>query len=129
MSFRQDASGKNVFLSVDSRHIPCNPLYKAFKAKSFTCKDITLHFYILDILADGQALSAGQITDRIHRDYLSRFDGSFALDESTVRKKLQEYAALGLLGQKKEGCATLFFRSDSPAPDLAAWAEALSFFS
>lgn len=129
MSFRQDASGKNVFLSVDSRHIPRNPLYKAFKARSFTRKDITLHFYILDILADGQALSAGQITDKIHRDYLSRFDGSFALDESTVRKKLQEYAALGLLGQKKEGRATLFFRSDSPAPDLAAWAEALAFFS
>ena len=53
MSFHQDATGKNVFLSVDSRRIPHNPLYKAFKAKSFTDKDITLHFYILDILADG----------------------------------------------------------------------------
>ena len=34
MSFHQDATGKNVFLSVDSRRIPHNPLYKAFKAKS-----------------------------------------------------------------------------------------------
>ena len=34
MSFHQDTSGKNVFLSVDSRRIPHNPLHKAFKAKS-----------------------------------------------------------------------------------------------
>ena len=57
MSFRQESSGKNVFLSLDSRRVQRNPLYKAFKAKSFTDKDITLHFYILDILADGSALS------------------------------------------------------------------------
>ena len=44
MSFHQDATGKNVFLSVDSRRIPHNPLHKAFKAKSFTDKDITYIF-------------------------------------------------------------------------------------
>ena len=38
------------FLSLDSRTVLHNPLYKAFKAKSFTDKDIMLHFYILDIL-------------------------------------------------------------------------------
>lgn len=42
MSFHQESSGKKVFLSMDSRRVPCNPLYKAFKAKSFTDKDITL---------------------------------------------------------------------------------------
>lgn len=91
MSFHQEPSGKKVFLSMDSRRIPCNPLYKAFKAKSFTDKDITLHFYVLDILADGSALSSKEIVDRITDDYLSRFDESFSLDESTVRKKLKEY--------------------------------------
>ena len=54
MSFRQDEKGKNVFISVDSRRIPANPLHKAFKAKTFTDRDVTLHFYILDILADGE---------------------------------------------------------------------------
>ena len=34
MSFRQNETGKQVFLSVDSRTIRHNPLYKAFKAKS-----------------------------------------------------------------------------------------------
>ena len=90
MSFHQDATGKNVFLSVDSRRIPHNPLHKAFKAKSFTDKDITLHFYILDILADGDALSSTEIVDRINDDYLSHFDDAFSLDESTGRKKLKE---------------------------------------
>ena len=54
MRFRQTADGKNVFLSVDSRSIPGNPFYNAFKAKSFTTGDVTFHFYILDILQDGE---------------------------------------------------------------------------
>ena len=40
MRFRQTPDGKNVFLSVDSRSIPGNPLYNAFKAKSFTAGDV-----------------------------------------------------------------------------------------
>ena len=36
MTFRQDEDGRRVFLSVDSRAIPENPLYRAFRAKSFT---------------------------------------------------------------------------------------------
>ena len=73
MSFHQESSGKKVFLSMDSRRVPCNPLYKAFKAKSFTDKDITLHFYIMDLLADGSALSSKEIVDRINDDYRSQY--------------------------------------------------------
>ena len=129
MSFRQDASGKNVFLSVDSRHIPHNPLHKAFKAKSFTDKDITLHFYILDILADGSAHSSKEIVDRINDDYLSHFDLSFSLDESTVRKKLKEYEGLGLLCAEKKGREVLYRRTDDESIDLASWQDAVSFYS
>ena len=42
MHFQQTASGKCVFLSVDSRSILRNPLYKAFRAKSFTDNDMGL---------------------------------------------------------------------------------------
>ena len=35
MGFHRDAAGKSVFLSVDSRSILHNPLYQAFRAKSF----------------------------------------------------------------------------------------------
>ena len=91
MYFRQDASGKNVFLSVDSRAIPHNPLYQAFKAKSFTDNDIILHFYILDLLADGETMTVRQIVEGISERYLSKFNGTSELDESTIRKKLKEY--------------------------------------
>ena len=47
MSFRQTPEGKNVFLSIDSRVSQHNPLYAAWKAKSFTDGDITLHFILL----------------------------------------------------------------------------------
>ena len=128
MSFRRDASGKNVFLSVDSRRIPRNPLYKAFKAKSFTDKDITLHFYSLDILAEGVERSNREIVDRIGEDYLARFDRPFSLDESTVRKKLKEYEALGLLCAEKRG-REVFYRRSEDALDLDSWKDALGFYS
>lgn len=129
MAFRQDAAGKNVFLSVDSRQIPHNPLYKAFKAKSFTDKDITLHFYILDLLAGGRALSCREIVERISGEYLSRFSGSFSLDESTVRKKLKEYEQLGLLRTEKNGREVLYRRTDNEPFPLDSWADALAFYS
>lgn len=129
MAFRRDAGGKAVFLSVDSRSIPRNPLYKAFKAKSFTDKDITLHFCILDLLAGGEALTCREIAEGIGDEYLSRFERPFPLDESTVRRKLKEYEALGLLCSEKRGREVFYRRTDSPRPDLASWREALAFFS
>ena len=128
LAFRQDASGKAVFLSVDSRRIPANPHYKAIKAKSFTAKDITLHFYLLDILADGALHSYKDILDAITREYLSHFSGDFALDESTVRKKLKEYQELGLLQAEKQG-REVFYRRAEDGPSLASWREALAFYS
>lgn len=56
MYFRQNAGGKNYFISVDSRKIRHNPFYKALKAKSFTANDIMLHFFLLDILQPGENL-------------------------------------------------------------------------
>ena len=129
MSFTQDPAGKRMFLSVDSRRIPSNPLYQAFKAKSFTDWDITLHFYILDILADGVGRTAGQIMDIITERYLSAFEDTLSVDESTVRKKLREYEALGLLQSEKNGKRVAYRRADDPRLDLSGWADAIAFFS
>ena len=127
MAFRQDGSGKNVFLSVDSRRIPHNPLYKAFKAKSFTGRDIALHFYILDVLQPGEARTAGELAAEIAADYLSAFPEEYAFDESTIRKKLKEYADLGLLERQKQGREVRYRRT--PDFDLSPWADAAAFFS
>ncbi len=48
-------------MSVDSADIPAIPLYRAFKARTFTKNDISLHFIILDILYEGQSLTVGSI--------------------------------------------------------------------
>lgn len=128
MSFRQTADGKNVFLSVDSRAIPRNPLYNAFKAKSFTPGDVTFHFYILDLLQDGRACNAQEIVDLFSEKYLCHFDTNWEPDISTVRKKLKEYVSLGLLKSEKHGRELVFSRNDSSI-ELNTWADTLAFFA
>ena len=128
MGFRQNASGKTVFLTVDNRGVAHNPLYKAFKAKSFTDKDITLHFFILDLLTDDSALTVKQIVEQIALYYLGNVGEDFRLDESTVRKKLKEYEQLGLLTSEKSG-RELVYRRSPDRVDLASWHEAVAFFS
>ncbi len=128
LSFHRNAEGKQVFLSVDSRAITSNPLYKSLKTKSFTARDITLHFYLLDILAGGLSLTTTAIVNRIYQDYLAHFDTNFNLDASTIRKKLQEYVRLGLLTTEKSGCE-LYYRLTPQQVALSSWATALSFYA
>ena len=125
MQFRQTTEGKNVFLSIDSRMLHHNPLYKAWKTKSFTDGDITLHFILMDIFATGEALTVSDISERID-DYLAAFAKPRLFDESTIRKKLKEYVGEGLLEKKKQG-KTMYYRK---APDLAFYdTDVLDFFS
>jgi len=128
MNFRQDNGGKTVFLSVDNRNVPRNPLYRAFRAKSFTDKDIMLHFYLLDILPEDEPMSIRDIVEKISRDYLSAFDSGHELDESTVRKKLKEYESLGLVKSSKCG-RTLCYSKCSDSIDLGSWRDAIDYFS
>ena len=84
-----DESGKKVFISIDSRTLSRNPLYVAFKTKSFTDWDITLHFFLLDILSDRPA-SVKECLEKITGEYLKDFPEEFP-DEGTIRNKLKEY--------------------------------------
>lgn len=127
MSFEQDAQGRRVFLSVDSRAIPENPLYRAFRTKSFTDRDIMLHFQLLDLLPDEDGMAIFEIMEEL-TDRLNAFPVSDQPDESTVRKKLSEYEKLGLVIKSKRGRETLYCRSSCEL-DLESWREALRFFS
>lgn len=138
MGFRQSENGKNVFLSIDSRSTDRNPLYQAWKAKSFTDGDITLHFILLDILYSPQVcLTVHEIADRIDREYLSCFEDPVFFDESTVRKKLKEYEALGILESEKDGRRLVYRRrasedtasEDTASEDTAPLQEGIQFFS
>lgn len=113
MQFRQTPEGKNVFLSIDSRVTKHNPLFKAWKAKSFTDGDITLHFIILDILSEPSIrMTIGEITELIDQ-YLSQFSEPRMFDESTVRKKLKKYVSQGILISEKKGKVMYYRRAEN----------------
>lgn len=115
------SKGKHVYINVDSKEIPQNPLYTAWKSKSFTDNDLMLHFFLLDqMVEDGNenagaaqaraaqteaaqtgspppgGLTAGELCDRICADY------GVVFDSQTVRLKLKEYESLGLLSAVKD---------------------------
>ena len=112
MQFRQRPDGKNVFLSIDSRISHHNPLYKAWKAKSFTDGDITLHFILMDILAgNSDVMTLNEIADMVDQ-YLSDFEQPKSFDDSTIRKKLKEYEAEGIVVKEKRGREVCYKRAD-----------------
>lgn len=127
MSFVRTPEGKNVFISIDSRVSTHNPFYKALKSKSFTDGDITLHFIIFDILHSPEViLSLPEILEKID-EYLSDFENPMSFDDSTVRKKLKEYIAQGIIVSQKEGRKLLYRRAENlDLPDIT---DALNFFS
>ena len=139
MQFRQTTDGKIVSISIDSRSGKHNPFYKAWKTKSFTDGDITLHFLLMDILAETTpsiseatstetascGLTLAEILERID-DYLSEFPGSRTFDESTVRKKLKEYQQEGIVLSEKKGKTVFYCRAQEP---VRIDPQALHFFS
>ncbi len=110
---RQDYNKKrkNIYLSIDSRLLDTNPLYRVWKAKSFTDNDIMLHFYILDALQKYGRQTADQLTDGIMQHYNRMFDSQI------VRRKCNQYAEEGMLGKEKRG-RDIFYRSGPPFQKL-----------
>lgn len=127
ISFRQTPSGKNAFISLEGRSVTHNPLYQAFKAKSFTNKDITLHFLLLDILS-GNSYSLKDILRIMDTEYLTAFQNPISFDESTLRKKLKEYEELGIVVSEKSG-KTVTYRLSEDEICLAEYKEAIRFFT
>lgn len=127
MSFLRTPEGKNVFISIDSRITGHNPLYKALKARSFTDKDITLHFILFDLLFSPEiSLCLSEILEKTD-EYLSGFDTPMVFDESTIRKKLKEYTELGLITTEKDGRRIRYRRASAVMP--VGISDALHFFS
>lgn len=119
--------GKQVAITMNSGRIAENPLYRAFASKSFTDNDIRLHFLLLDILSDGKPHSIRTLTECLAAEYGAVFD------EQTVRGKLREYTAEGILIPERTG-KTIHYRltEDTPQKLFAAFpelADAVKFFS
>ena len=126
MGFTRTPEGKNVFISVNTRSAKENPLYAAWKARSFTDGDITLHFILFDTLPDpGTALTLREIMDAIDQRQAG-FDEAKMFDVSTVRKKLQEYIREGIITAEKKGRELRYRRAEAPGNMDG---DALKFFS
>ena len=127
MRYCDSVRGRSVSISVDSGHIPENPLYNAYYSKSFTDNDIRLHFLITDFLRDGQSRTLKEIVDALNINYGQLFD------EQTVRNKLKEYVDEGIIIPDKQG-KTLYYsltsnNADSFLQDFKGLDDALKFFS
>jgi len=128
MSFVRTTEGKNVFISIDSRTSCRNPFYRAWKAKSFTDGDITLHFIIFDILhSPEECYTLAEMTELIDKKYLSEFAEPMMFDESTLRKKLKEYCEAGIINAEKRGRKVFYRRAQSP--DISTLGDALDFYA
>ena len=128
MSFVRTPEGKNVFISIDSRTIRHNPLYNAWKAKSFTDGDITLHFILFDILHDPSVKrTVAELLQEIDTKYLAGFETPMMFDESTIRKKLKEYCEAGIVMAEKEGRKVYYRRTDNT--DITDLNDVLHYFS
>lgn len=110
---------KSVAITIDSSQIAVNPLFAAWKSKSFTSNDIMLHFFLTDLLSDGCFRTADETADALEEAYHVLFD------VQTVRKKLTEYEAAGLFCAKREGRKLLYGRVNT---DLEADLTRDSFF-
>lgn len=114
MGFHQTADGKNVYISVDTRRMSHDPLYKAWKCASFTDGDITLFFIISDILSEPSELfTLSRIVEKIDNEYLCCFEEPKFFDSSTVRKKLKEYELVGIIKSEKHGKTLYYHRAEN----------------
>lgn len=105
IKFSNSAKGKQISISCDSGTIYENPLYNAYRCKSFTDNDIQLHFFLLDILEENSKLSVDNITDLILEKY-----GVF-FEPQTVRLKLKEYTNEGIFTAEKSGRSLVYSKS------------------
>lgn len=124
MSWRSTERGKTVSISLDSRRVRSNPLYAAWRSKSFTDNDIMLHFFILNVLEE-DSFTATELTDKIGDKHHVIFD------VQTVRNKANEYVKNGILMAEKQGKKLLYRRKEQKLVHEAVYAkllDAVSYF-
>ncbi|MCL2061931.1 MAG: WYL domain-containing protein [Firmicutes bacterium] len=95
------------FVSADCGKLSTNPLFSAWKSKSFTKNDIMLHFYILDAVRETDK-SAEELTEEITQKSETLFD------LQTVRGKCNEYTTAGILMRTKKGKAFRYALAQNP---------------
>lgn len=127
MKYDNSVRGKKVSIAVDSGSISENPLYQAYYSKSFTANDIKLHFFITDVLYNGESLTLNEIADKINENYGEIFE------VQTIRNKLKEYVKEGIILTVKQGKTSYFRLSEDTTENFLnsfdGLSDAVKFFS
>lgn len=103
----QTAKGKSVFICADGNAVFQNPLYAAWKSKSFTDNDIMLHFYIPSLLQSSGPMTAEALSDQISLRY------GVEIDPQITRLKLKEYEKQQILTAHKDR-KRLYYQLNQP---------------
>jgi PAS domain-containing protein len=117
-----------------------NPLYEVWRTKKYTPRDALLHFLILDVAsmvgANGFTMSdfAQEADERCKKVLDEAYSPSPICSEiiapKTIRDKLDEYEALGLLASRHDGREKIYSLSPLTWSDLPeGLSSALNFFS
>ncbi len=118
---------KRYSVCVDPSAVSSNPFFSAYKYKSFTDKDINLHFLLLSIL-ENKELSISEISDEI-----CNLSGNPDFETNTIRNKLKEYVELGLVKEQKTNKICLYSLEETKINDFLQenkdLLEAIKFFS
>ena len=94
--FKSVNGEKRYSVFVDPSNVEINPFFETYKYKSFTEKDVNLHFLLLSILKDKE-LSVNEISDEI-----CRLSGNANFETNTIRNKINEYVDIGLIKLSKK---------------------------
>ena len=103
--YTEGGRSKNISLQIDQKKLHTNPLFRVWQTKSFTDKDLSLHFFLIKLLEDPEAAySAAELTDLLMDEY------GYEADLQSVRRKCNEYVEEGLFTMRKEGKSVLYSR-------------------
>ena len=128
MSFRRDAAGKSVFLSRGQPHGSSQSPLSGVPDEKFYRQRHYASFLHTGYPGRWRGAAFRKIADRIAGEYLSYFDAAEPPDDSTVRNKLKEYTALGLLKTERRGREMLYsINQEKWSPK--AWQDVLAFAS
>lgn len=110
MKSYQTGDGKINYISINSRGERHNPLFAAWKTKSFTDGEIAFHFFLMDLLADPEtSLSINEIMSELA-------DTDIDYDQSAIQKKLKKYENEGILTSVLRSKTKYYSRTPDSAP-------------
>lgn len=128
MHFGYNCDGHRMLVCGDTRLSMYNPLERTWRSHPVSANGITLHFMLLDILACARRpIPLSEISAELD-ERLTDFDEPMLFDDVMLRKKLKQYADMGLISIQRLG-SRLYYRRrrDTFIPQDAKCA--LDFFS